>query len=172
MNVWNSKSGSLLQKMSAFDIKTYLNGDINTKIDRAFMAFAVEARAPLMDYRIVEFAQHLPDEFKSYKGVQKRILKDILYKYVPSPFFARPKAGFTLPLSNWLKHELKQYVLDEMSITALKDIPGINVERTVAIIQQHMDGKWNRASQIWKLLVFTQWLKNQKSNKLHSLQIV
>jgi asparagine synthase (glutamine-hydrolysing) len=172
MNVWNSKSGTLLQKMSAFDIKTYLNGDINTKVDRAFMAFAVEARAPLMDYRIVEFAQHLPDEFKSYKGVQKRILKDILYKYVPSQFFQRPKAGFTLPLSNWLKNELKQYVLDEMSITALKDIPGINVEKTVAIIQQHMDGKWNRVSQIWKLLVFTQWLKNQKSNKLHSLQTV
>lgn len=171
-NMLSTGSGSFLQKMSAFDIKTYLNGDINTKVDRASMAFAVEARAPLMDHRIVTFAQQLPDSYKFGNGVQKKILKDILFQHVPATLFNRPKSGFSMPLKHWFRHQLKDYVFDNLSKSELENIPGINVPRTMTMIDEHMTGKWNRSSQIWKLLVFVQWLKAQKTSPVSEYQMV
>lgn len=172
MDILSAENGSFLQKMSAFDIKTYLNGDINTKVDRASMAFAVEARAPLMDHRVVSFAQQLPDNFKFGKGVQKRILKDILYQHVPAHMFDRPKSGFTMPFSQWFRYQLKDYVLDQLSLRELKNIPGIDAQKALDMINDHMAGRWNRFPQIWKLLVFKQWLKSQKSSALPAYQLV
>ncbi|WP_183564185.1 asparagine synthase (glutamine-hydrolyzing) [Mucilaginibacter sp. SP1R1] len=172
VDMLSAEQGSFLQKMSAFDIKTYLNGDINTKVDRASMAFSVEARAPLMDHRVVTFAQRLPDNFKYGNGVQKRILKDILYQYVPAYMFDRPKAGFTMPLSHWFRHQLKDYVLDHLSLHELKNIPGIDAQKASDMINDHITGKWNRGPQIWKLLVLKQWLKNQKATALPVYQMV
>ncbi len=165
-HILNHTNKCLLEKVSDFDIKTYLNGDINTKVDRASMAFSLESRAPLMDFRVMEFSRSLPTEFKYYQGNQKRILKDILYEFLPSSLFARPKAGFTMPFKEWFKHELKDYVLDNLSKSELEKIPGINVNRTQEIIREHMDGKWNRYPQIWKLLVFSQWLKKQSESQI------
>lgn len=164
MDFFLRPEGSFLQKMSDFDIKTYLNGDINTKVDRASMAFSVEARAPLMDYRVVSFAQRLPDNYKFHNGIQKRILKDILYDHVPQDFFDRPKAGFKVPLRNWFRNELKEYVNDQLSFNNLKNIPGIDASKALILINEHMSGKRNWVTQIWKLLVFTQWLENQNAN--------
>lgn len=161
--ILNNSLKPLLERVSDFDIKTYLNGDINTKVDRASMAFSLESRSPLMDYRIIEFSRTLPTNFKFYKGSQKRILKDLLFEHVPAHFFDRPKAGFTMPFKEWFRNELKDYVLDNLSKNELKNIPGINVTRTQEIIQEHLTGKWNRYPQIWKLLILAQWLKNQKS---------
>ncbi len=170
MDIWSAQTKSFLQKMSAFDIKTYLNGDINTKVDRASMAFAVETRAPLMDHRVVSFAQRLPDNYKFGGGRQKRILKDILFEHVPSHFFNRPKSGFAIPLRHWFKNEMREYVLDQLSPSELKNIPGIDVQKVNNMLTEHMTGKWNRYPQIWKLLVLTQWLKNQKANNTSLLK--
>jgi asparagine synthase (glutamine-hydrolysing) len=172
MDIWSMKSLSILQQMSAFDTKTYLNGDINTKVDRASMAFAIEARAPLMDHRVVTFAQNLPDDYKFKYGHQKRILKDILYQHVPPEFFNRSKSGFTVPLQWWFRNELKDYVMDHLTLNELKNIPGVNAPKALAMVNQHMDGKWNRFPQIWKLLVFTQWLKSQTASRSFKYQPV
>jgi asparagine synthase (glutamine-hydrolysing) len=160
-DIFKNPHKSILEKVSDYDIKTYLNGDINTKVDRASMAFSLEARAPLMDYRIIEFSRSLNTNFKFSMGNQKRILKDVLYQYLPPAMFNRPKSGFTMPFRDWFKSELKEYVLDNLSYSELQKIPGINVPRTQEIIQEHMSGKWNRYPQIWKLLVLSQWLKKQ-----------
>lgn len=152
----------LLERISDFDMKTYLIGDINTKIDRASMAFSLESRSPLMDYRVVEFAQSLPTSFKYQGGNQKRILKDILFDNVPASFFNRPKAGFTMPFQHWFRNDLKEYVMDHLTIDKLKNIPGIHVKRTEEIINEHMCGKWNWSHQIWKLLVLSQWLSKNR----------
>lgn len=162
MHILNNPLKPLLERISDFDIKTYLTGDINTKVDRASMAFSLESRSPLMDYRIIEFSRSLPTDFKFYQGSQKRILKDLLYEHVPADFFNRPKAGFTMPFQHWFRKELKDYVQDNLSEKELKNIPGINIPRTLEIIQEHLSGKWNRYPQIWKLLVLVQWLKDQK----------
>lgn len=151
---------NLIERISDFDTKTYLNWDINTKVDRATMAFSLEARAPLLDHRIVEFANALPTDFKYQKGNTKRILKDILYESVPEHIFDRPKAGFTMPFSRWFKEDLKDYVMDELNDNALKSIPCIDASKVKFMINQHMNGSWNRYPLIWKLLVLKQWLND------------
>lgn len=163
MHILTNPAKPLLERISDFDIKTYLVEDINTKVDRASMAFSLESRSPLMDYRIIEYSRSLPSSFKFNYGIQKKIIKDILFNYVPANFFNRPKAGFTMPFQDWFRNELKEYVLDHLTVSELKNIPGINVKRTQEVIQEHMTGKWNRSPQIWKLLVLSQWLKSQKN---------
>jgi asparagine synthase (glutamine-hydrolysing) len=161
--ILNHKLKPLMEKISDYDIKTYLNDDINTKVDRATMAYALEARAPLMDYRVVEFANSLPTKFKLNKSLGgKSILKDILYQKIPAHMFDRPKAGFTVPIKNWFKAELKEYVLDNLNGDTLRDIPGIHIENTKKMIEAHMAGKVNYASQIWSLLILNQWLTANK----------
>jgi asparagine synthase (glutamine-hydrolysing) len=157
---------NIYERASDFDLKTYLNGDINTKVDRASMAFSLEARSPFLDYRVVEFARALPTAFKFNNKNQKRILKDVLYEYVPSEYFNRPKSGFTMPLREWFRKELKEYVLDELSTSGLQLIPGIKVNEVQKMINQHMNGSWNRSGVIWKLLVLKEWLNKNSEGKI------
>jgi asparagine synthase (glutamine-hydrolysing) len=152
---------NLLERVSDYDLKTYLNGDINTKVDNATMAFSLESRAPLMDYRVVDFARSLPTDFKYKNGVTKRILKDILYEYVPKPLFDRPKAGFAIPLSHWFRKELKDYVLSTLTVDNLSNIPNLNVLAAQNQIDRHMKGTSNQQQLIWNLLVFVNWMKAQ-----------
>ncbi len=155
--------GNNQERMATFDLKTYLNWDINTKVDRAAMAFSLETRSPIMDFRVAEFANSLPSDFKIQDSNQKRILKDVLYKYVPKAYFQRPKSGFTMPFSEWFRGHLKDYVLQELSDTELKSIPGINTKEVSFRIQQHMSSEWDRYPMIWRLLVLKQWLKSNKN---------
>jgi asparagine synthase (glutamine-hydrolysing) len=112
-----------------------------------------------MDYRVIEFSRSLPTDFKYTYGNQKKILKDVLYDYLPAHLFKRPKSGFTMPFKEWFRTALKDYVMDNLSKSELEKIPGLNVARTQEIILEHMTGKWNRYPQIWKLLVLSQWQK-------------
>ncbi len=153
----NSKKNSY-ERVGDFDLKTYLTWDINTKVDRATMAYSLEARSPFLDYRVVEMAQSLPTSFKYQKGNQKRILKDILYRHVPATYFDRPKSGFAMPLEVWFRNDLKELVLSELSLENLNDIPGIHPKIVYKMIQEHMKGEWNHYPLIWKLLVLKQWL--------------
>ncbi|MGP1993430.1 asparagine synthase (glutamine-hydrolyzing) [Zobellia laminariae] len=150
---------NILERVSDFDIKTYLNWDINTKVDRASMAYSLEVRSPFLDYRIIEMARQLPTSYKFIEGNQKRILKDILYKHVPKRIFDRPKAGFSMPLSVWFRKDLKDYVLTELSAKNLNEIPGLKTDIVLKMINEHMTGKWDHNYFIWKLLVLRQWLK-------------
>lgn len=154
------KKKNIFERISDFDLKSYLNWDINTKVDRGTMAFSLEARAPLLDYRVVEFARSLPTSYKFKGKNQKRILKEVLYKYVPKHIFDRPKSGFSMPFAEWFKTDLKDYVLNELSDENLKQIPCIHPEIISGYIKQHMDGSWNRFSIIWQVLVLKQWLDN------------
>ncbi|NHF61533.1 asparagine synthase (glutamine-hydrolyzing) [Flavobacteriaceae bacterium TP-CH-4] len=151
---------NIYERVSDFDIKTYLNSDINTKVDRASMAYSLEIRSPLMDYRIIEFSRMLPTDFKFQKGNQKRILKDVLYRHVPKTFFERPKSGFTMPFKEWFRNELKDYVLSELNDTGLRQIPSIDQQEVKSIINMHMTAKANNYPIIWRLLILKQWLKN------------
>ncbi|TLF44549.1 asparagine synthase (glutamine-hydrolyzing) [Maribacter aurantiacus] len=150
----------IYERAGDLDLKTYLSWDINTKVDRATMAYSLEARSPFLDYRVVEMAQSLPTEFKYQPGKQKRILKDILYKHVPQAYFDRPKSGFGMPLEVWFRKDLKDLVLTELSIQNLNEIPGIRPKVVSKLIQEHMECKWNHYTVIWKLLVLRQWLTN------------
>ncbi|CAZ97899.1 asparagine synthase (glutamine-hydrolyzing) [Zobellia galactanivorans] len=159
---------NIYERAANFDIKTYLNWDINQKVDRASMAYSLETRSPFLDYRIMEFAQTLPTSFKYKSGNQKRILKEILYKHVPKSIFDRPKAGFAMPFKVWFREDLKEFVLDQLSLENLNSIPGIKPEVISSMIESHMNGSWNHYPLIWKLLVLKQWL--DKNGKGFSIQ--
>tara|TARA_R110000765_G_scaffold168384_3_gene273407 strand:+ start:24234 stop:26081 length:1848 start_codon:yes stop_codon:yes gene_type:complete len=151
---------NIYERAGDFDLKTYLPYDINTKVDRATMAYSLEARSPFLDYRVVEMAQSLPTNLKYKLGNQKNILKDILYEDVPSTYFNRPKSGFTMPFEVWFRKELKEMVYTNLSFENLKEIPGIKPEIVQKLIKEHMDGTWNHYRMIWKLLVLQQWLSS------------
>lgn len=150
---------NILERISNYDIKTYLNDDINTKVDRATMAYSLESRAPLMDYRVIEFSRKLPLEYKYYQGNKKRILKDLLSDFLPTHLFDRPKKGFGAPLSHWFRKELRSYVLDILSDKNLEEIPNINVNKVKNLINLHMNNKFDSNTLIWDLLILTQWKK-------------
>jgi len=150
----------LLERISDFDIKTYLNGDINTKVDRATMASSLESRSPLMDYRVVEFAGNLPTSYKFRRGNQKRILKDILYRHVPAKLFRRPKSGFSVPVSEWFRNELREFMLDNINESNLREVPNLKPEPVLGFVEDHLKGKWNHSSRIFRVLVLINWLRN------------
>jgi asparagine synthase (glutamine-hydrolysing) len=154
--LWN-KNKPLLERISDFDLKNYLNNDINTKVDRATMAFSLEARAPLMDYRVVEFARTLPTSFKWKNGVQKRILKDVLYDYLPAEIFNRPKSGFSMPIGLWFRGVLKEYVYDTLSKKNLDNIPFLNIGIVNKYLDDHMKGKNDFHVILWRLIQLVDW---------------
>jgi asparagine synthase (glutamine-hydrolysing) len=156
---WKSEL-NLINSLGYFDIKTYLNGDINTKVDRASMRFSLETRAPLMDYRILEFANTLPQDFKFSKKSQKLLLKSVLDLYIPKQYFNRPKAGFAMPLKEWFRTDLKDFVYDTLHRDALKTIPFLNVNHFEKMISNHMKGNENNSLEIWKTIVWLKYYEN------------
>jgi len=100
------ENNDILEDLSKLDFNRYLPDDILTKVDRTTMAYSLEARVPILDHRVVEFAYSLPTNIKLQNGA-KSILKDILYKNVPKKLIDRPKAGFSVPLKYWFRNELK-----------------------------------------------------------------
>ncbi len=156
------RSNNSMENIGLFDLKTYLPDDINVKIDRATMRFSLEARAPFLDYRVIEFANRLPIDFRYHKGNKKKILKDILYDFVPKHMLDRPKKGFTMPLDIWFRTNLKEWVMDNLTDKNLALIPNIDVSIVKNHIDDHMNGKSNRQNMIWKLLVYQMWSEKNK----------
>ena len=141
----------------AIDYQSYLQNDILTKVDRATMSVSLEGRDPLVDHRLLEFAAQIPFEYK-YDGIStKRILKDIVHEYVPAEMMNRPKTGFTLPISNWLRSDLS-YLLDEyLNEKRLLESNLFNTEFLLNQIDLFKKKKLHYVPFIWKLLMFHMW---------------
>ena len=159
---WLFSNKNLLERISDYDIKSYLNSDINTKVDRATMAFSLESRAPLMDYRVIDFSRTIPTDFKLYKGIKKRILKDIVYDFVPKELLERPKMGFGMPLKHWFRDQLKDYVYDNLTDQNLKRIPNLDINYVKKAIDIHMQNKYDYNVLIWDLLILIQWMEKER----------
>ena len=158
----------IVEAISDFDIKTYLNNDINTKVDRATMSASLEARAPIMDYRIVELGRRLPTHFKYQNGNKKRILKDLLRDYIPDSLIERPKQGFGVPIGEWFKNELKDLVLDSLTKNYLETLPNLNVPMVLKRINAHLNGTENFAQTIFSLLILEQWQRKNRAAVVES----
>ncbi len=131
---------------SKIDFYRYLPDDILTKVDRASMRYSLEARVPLLDHRLVEFAYSLPTEIKLKKGA-KSILKDILYKQVPRELIDRPKMGFAVPLKEWFRGEIRDILADKIESLDSR----FNKDYLRRLFSEHQKGK-NYESIFWNLM--------------------
>lgn len=149
------------EKQAYFDLKLYLPDDLLVKVDRMSMMNSLEVRCPLLDYRIVEFALNLPENLKVRKGESKYLLKQLLYSRIPSRFFQRPKQGFSVPLAEWLKGELRYLVEDNLNMDALRKTGVLDPVRTNYLKNEFLSGRDYLYNRIWVLVLLQRWmLKN------------
>jgi asparagine synthase (glutamine-hydrolysing) len=150
-------SKSILQKAADLNIKLWLDNNSNVKVDRASMAYSVEVRSPFLDYRVVEFARSLPIDFRYQKGRQKRILRDILKEYIPEPIFDQPKSGFSVPIGEWMRNQLRTEFDEALNEEFLSQVPNLKVKKFKKLYQEHMAGLQDNTPYIWKLFVLRKW---------------
>lgn len=143
----------------AVDYQSYLQNDILTKVDRATMSVSLEGRDPLVDHRLFEFSARLPFSYKYDGGRKKRILKDIVYDYLPREMMDRPKSGFSLPIYSWLRDDLS-YLIDEyLNEEELFSSGLLNTPFLLKQVELFKENKLHYVPFIWKLLMFQMWYK-------------
>jgi asparagine synthase (glutamine-hydrolysing) len=153
------------ESMMLADLLQYLPDDVLTKVDRASMAVGLEARVPLLDHRVVEFAWKLPLRFKIRNGCSKWILREVLYKYVPRKLIERPKMGFGVPIDRWLRGPLRAWAENLLSVKSLSTPGLLNTEKVRARWLEHCSGKRNWQYLLWDVLVFQDWYFRHTSDR-------
>jgi asparagine synthase (glutamine-hydrolysing) len=142
------------------DLKTYLVGDINTKVDRASMAHSLEVREPLMDHKLVEWLATLPSSIKVRGQEGKFLLKKALESQLPSEVLYRPKMGFAVPLARWFRGPLKQRVRDAVLGERLASTGWFDRGYLKHLVDAHQSGACDYSSPLWTLLMFEAFLRN------------
>ncbi|WP_025665433.1 asparagine synthase (glutamine-hydrolyzing) [Aquimarina megaterium] len=159
-NFFNENSGlssNSLDTCLAMDYKTYLVDDILTKVDRASMAVSLESREPLLDHRIIEFVAQLPENLKIKNGTTKYLLKELTHKYVPREMIDRPKKGFSIPLIEWFRKDLKPLLLNYFDEKRLYSQGIFNVSYALKNKKLYLSGDDSVFDYIWYMIVFQMW---------------
>ena len=151
-----------VQRMMYRDLVSYLPDDILVKVDRASMAVALETREPLLDHRLVEFAWTLPREMKIRHGEGKWILREILRRRVPPRLLDRPKAGFAIPVGNWLRGPLRPWAEELMDPSRLHRDGLLDVGIVQERWKEHLSGRRDWQDSIWAVLMLQAWMDRQK----------
>ncbi len=146
------------EKQALFDINYYLKDDLLVKVDRSSMFASIEAREPLLDYRIVEFSMNLDKNLKLNQGVQKYLLKKVLYQYIPEHYFDRPKWGFSIPLDKWLNNEFKILIHEYLSEESISKTAVLNFNEVTALKKRFLNGEDFLFNRLWLLAVLNRWL--------------
>ena len=162
---WNSsfRSGdvtplSFVEEMMLTDALSYLPDDVLVKVDRAAMSASLETRAPLLDHRVAELAWSLPLSHKVRGGEGKRVLKEILHRYVPRSLVDRPKMGFGVPLDSWLRGPLREWGEDLLSADRIRRQGLLRPEPIRRAWAEHLSGHRNLQYPLWDVLMLQSWL--------------
>jgi asparagine synthase (glutamine-hydrolysing) len=150
-------------RMMLADLVGYLPDDILVKVDRASMAASLEARAPLLDHRVVEFGWRLPLRQKIRAGEGKWILRRVLERHVPRTITDRPKQGFGVPIDQWLRGPLRPWAEDLLAEDRLRREGFLDPAPIRAALADHLGGRRNRQDELWSVLMFEAWLAEQNT---------
>ena len=153
----------LPHRLMYLDMRTYLPDDILVKVDRASMGVSLEARVPLLDHRVVEFAWRLPLHFKVQNRNRKWILKQVLYRYVSQELVERPKKGFGVPVDEWLRGPLRDWgeaLLDEQRLRAEGYLNPVPIRK---YWEEHQTGAQDWSGYLWDILMFQAWLEEDRA---------
>ncbi|TAE17957.1 MAG: asparagine synthase (glutamine-hydrolyzing) [Bacteroidetes bacterium] len=148
-----------MEEQAFFDLQYYLPDDLLVKIDRATMRYGLEARVPLLDYRVIEFGLNLNPDLKFHKGTSKYLLKQLLYDYLPEKLFDRPKQGFAIPLVEWLKGDLKYLIDENLNPDIVKHYGIVKPEMVEMLKTKYLKGNTYFYNRVWVLMLLHQFLK-------------
>lgn len=152
-----------IEAMRRFDVQQYLPDDLLVKIDRASMQASLESRAPLLDHRVVELAFALPLRVLVRKRTGKWILRRVLDRYVPADLIERPKAGFSIPLGDWLKGPLRDWAGDLLAADKITAQGFLDARKVARTWSQHLAGSFDRSLLLWNVLMFQSWLNRERA---------
>ena len=144
------------------DLVGYLPDDNLVKVDRASMANGLECRAPILDHRVVEAALALPMRQRIRDGKGKWVLRGLFARHLPQELLDRPKAGFSVPVSDWFRNELKDWIRSLLVPSDIKDQGFFNSELVSQILSEHIDGGRDHGRLLWALAIFQSWLQAQE----------
>jgi asparagine synthase (glutamine-hydrolysing) len=148
-----------LSRVQYADIKTYLPGDILTKVDRASMASSLEVRVPLLDHTLVEWAARLAPQLKLRGREGKYVFKSALEPYVPPEILYRPKQGFAVPLAAWFRGPLRRRLRETLSGSVLRESGLFDMTAITALLDQHQSGERDHSAALWTLSMFESFLR-------------
>jgi|RhiMethySRZTD1v2_1073278.scaffolds.fasta_scaffold96252_2 asparagine synthase (glutamine-hydrolysing) len=148
-----------LGRLLAANFVSYLPDDLLVKTDRCTMANALEARAPLLDTALTEYAASLPDDYKLRGRTTKAVLRDAFADLLPPDIVNRPKTGFGVPLDAWFRTELRDFVRDTLLAPSAALGCYVHIDRVRMLIDDHLGGRTNAGQRLWSLVCFERWLK-------------
>ncbi len=154
-----SRAASPLSQLLAVNYASYLPDDLLVKTDRCTMANSIEARCPLLDTALTEYAAALPDSFKLDGGRGKAILREAFADLIPPDINRRPKTGFGVPLDAWFRGELRDYVRDVLLTSSAESRAYLRLEPVRALVDEHQSGRANLGHRLWALVCFERWLQ-------------
>ncbi|MES2740001.1 MAG: XrtA/PEP-CTERM system amidotransferase [Pseudomonadota bacterium] len=154
-----SPARDALSAVQYLDLKTYLPGDILTKVDRASMAHGLEVRGPLLDQELVAWMSGLPPAFKLHGGEGKYLFKKALRPYLPDSILYRKKMGFSLPLASWLRGPLRERLRQRLLGPVLSQCGLFDMAYIAQLIAQHQSGRRDFSAPLWSLLMFEAFLR-------------
>ena len=155
----NAGTDDPLSLIQYIDLQTYLVGDINTKVDRASMAHALEVREPLMDHPLVEWVATLPSRLKVRSGESKWLLKKAMEPHLPHAIMYRPKMGFAVPLARWFRGPLRDRVRDAVMHGQLQDTGFFDPAYLRRLVEDHIAGRRDYSQPLWSLMMFEAFLR-------------
>ena len=153
----NVKTGNQTDKLLYIDSKTYLPGDILTKVDRMSMAASLEARVPLLDHKLIEFVSRVPASFKLRGHETKYLLKKAVADIVPDAILNRPKQGFGVPMQEWINRQLRSRIRDTLDSSISKQRGYINPGYTQTLLEEHERGRRDHSMALWSLFMLELW---------------
>lgn len=153
----NSLGFSNINQDLYLDFKTYMVDDILVKVDRMSMATSLEARVPLLDYKMVDFAFSLPAHYKLNGSTTKWFFKKAMEGILPNEIIYRRKEGFSIPIKNWLRTDLKELMMEYLSEKRIKEAGYFNYHYICQMIQEHLDHKQDHAHRLWSMILFNLW---------------